>query len=109
MAALTLSVSSKFQFNTSKQQVVGASAAPLQALSITDAVKQPEQIFVQALSSNTGKITIGFSSGVTAGGAGIELVAGANTVLPSHKVSDYYVIADGSNQKLNIIYSSGAE
>jgi hypothetical protein len=108
MAALNLTVASKFKFNVIKQQIVGTAAAPLTALAISDSVKRPEQIFVQAPSTNTGKITIGLS-GVTAGGAGIELVAGANTVLPSHNVSDWFVIADASSQKLNIIYSSGAE
>lgn len=108
MAALNLTVSSKFKFNVIKQQSVGTAAAPLQALAISDSVKRPEQIFVQAPSTNTGKITIGFS-GVTAGGAGIELVAGANTVLPSSRVADWVVISDASSQKLNIIYSSGAE
>lgn len=108
MAALTLSASAKYKKNVIKQQVVGTAAAALTPLAVLDAVKTPEQIFVQAPSTNTGKITIGLS-GVTAGGAGIELVAGANTVLPSHNVSDWFVIADASAQKLNIIYSSGAE
>jgi hypothetical protein len=108
MAALTLSASAKYKQNVIKQQVVGAAAVALTPLAVLDAVKTPEQIFVQAPSTNTGKITIGLS-GVTAGGAGIELVAGANTVLPSHNVSDWFVIADASAQKLNIIYSSGAE
>jgi hypothetical protein len=108
MAALSLTVASKFKSNVIKQQTVGTSAVALTALAISDSVKNPEQIFVQAPSTNTGKITIG-RSGVTAGGAGIELVAGANTVLPSHNVSDWFVIADASAQKLNIIYSSGAE
>lgn len=108
MAALSLTISSKFKKNVIKQQTVGGTAAALTPLAITDIVKTPEQIFVQAPSTNTGKITIGFS-GVTDGGAGIELTAGANTVLPSHNVADWYVIASTAGQKLNIIYSCGAE
>lgn len=108
MAALSLTIGSKFKKNVIKQQTVGATAAALSPLAITDSVKTPEQIFVQAPSTNTGRITIGFS-GVTAGGAGIELTAGANTVLPSHNVADWYVIASGAGQLLNIIYSCGAE
>jgi hypothetical protein len=108
MAALSLTVGSRFKENVIKQQTVGTSASPLAPLVLADAVKRPEQIFVQALSGNTGKITIGHS-GVTAGGAGIELIAGANTVLPSNDGSDWHVISDSSGQKLNIIYSSGAE
>jgi hypothetical protein len=107
MAALSLTVGARFKKNVIKQQTVGTVATGLTPLAISDSVKQPEQIFVQALSGNTGKITIGLS-GVTAGGAGIELIAGANTVLPSNTVGDWYVISDSSNQKLNIIYSSGA-
>lgn len=108
MSALSLTIGSKFKKNVIKQQTVGTASAALQALAITDSVKTPEQIFVQAPSTNTGRITIGFS-GVTAGGAGIELTAGANTVLPSHNVADWYVIASAAGQALNIIYSCGAE
>jgi hypothetical protein len=108
MAALNLTVGSKFTNNTIKQQTVGGTAAALTPLAISDVVKGPEQIFVQALSTNTGKITIGTSSGVTAGGAGIELVAGANTVLPSHVSTDWYIIGSAAGQVLNIVYSSGA-
>ena len=108
MAALSFTVGARFKQNVIKQQTVGTASAALTPLVLTDSVKNPEQIFVQAPSTNTGKITIGLS-GVTSGGAGIELVAGANTVLPSHNPSDWFVIADGAGQKLNIIYSSGAE
>ena len=107
MAALSLTTGAKFKLNTAKQQTVGGTAAALTAPVSGDSMfgKQPQQIFVQAAAANTGKITIGLSSGVTAGGAGIELTAGANTILPSHNPSDWYVIATASGQLLNIIYS----
>lgn len=108
MAALNLTVGARFKYNVIKQQSVGTASAPLQSLDISDSVKRPEQIFVQAPVTNTGTITIGFS-GVTAGGPGIELIAGTNTVLPSGNVSDWFVISTAASQKLNIIYSSGAE
>jgi len=108
MAGLNLTVSSKFKNNTTKQQTVNGTAAVLSPLVLGDAVKNAEQIFVQALSTNSGRITIGTSSGVTAGGAGIELVAGANTVLPSHISTDWYIIGSAAGQVLNIMYSSGA-
>jgi hypothetical protein len=108
MPALNLTVGSRFKNNTIKQQTANGTAAVLTPVALGDAVKAPEQIFVQALSTNTGRITIGTSSGVTAGGAGIELVAGANTVLPSHISTDWYVIASAAGQVLNIVYSSGA-
>ena len=108
MAALNLTVASKFKNNTIKQQTVGGTAVVLSPLVLGDAVKNAEQIFVQALSTNTGRITIGTSGSVTAGGAGIELVAGANMVLPSHTSTDWYVIGSGAGQVLNIVYSSGA-
>jgi hypothetical protein len=108
MPALTLTTGARFKQNVIKQQTVGTAAAVLSPLVLGDAVKGSEQIFVQALSTNTGKITIGTSSGVTAGGAGIELVAGANTVLPSHTSTDWYIIGSAAGQVLNIVYSSGA-
>lgn len=108
MAGLNLTVGSKFKNNTIKQQTVGGTAAALSPLVLGDAVKNAEQIFVQALSTNTGRITIGTSAGVTAGGAGIELVAGANTVLPSHESTDWYIIGSAAGQVLNIVYSSEA-
>ncbi|NDC25666.1 MAG: hypothetical protein EBZ49_16265 [Proteobacteria bacterium] len=108
MAGLNFTVGSRFRQNTIKQQTANGTAAVLSPLVLGDAVKNAEQIFVQALSTNTGRITIGTSSSVTAGGAGIELVAGANTVLPSHISTDWYVIASAAGQVLNIVYSSGA-
>lgn len=107
MAGLNFTVGSKFKYNVIKQQNIGTVQAALIPLTITDSVKTPEQIFVQAPSTNTGKITIGFQ-GVTAGGAGIELVAGANTILPSHTGTEWYIIANSAGQVLNVIYSSGA-
>ena len=111
MSALSLTTGAKFKLNTAKQQTVGGTAAALTVPAAGEAMynKQPQQIFVQAAAANSGKITIGLSSGVTAGGAGIELVAGANTILPSHRPGDWYVIATASGQLLNIIYSGGEE
>jgi hypothetical protein len=109
MSALTMTIGGKFQFNTIKQQNVTDSAVVLTALAISDEVKgQPENIFVQALSSNGAAIFLG-KSGVTAGGAGIELLPGSSINLPDNKISDWYAISGTTGQKLNIIYSSGVE
>lgn len=106
MPALTLTTGAKFEKNTLKQQTVGTVAAALTPIALGDEVKKPEQIFVQALSTNGGIITIGMV-GVTNGGPGIELIAGANMVLPSH-TAEWYVIASIAGQKLNVMYSSEA-
>jgi phosphoserine phosphatase len=108
MSALALTVSSKFKNNVIKQQTCTTSAVVLTALASTDAIiGEPEQIFVQALSTNSVPIYIG-GSGVTAAGASIELVAGANTVLPSHRIADWYIICASGSPKLNIVYSAKA-
>jgi hypothetical protein len=109
MSALSLTVGARFKHNTFKQQTVGASSAQMTQLAISDAVKTPEQIFVQALPGNTGTITISNVNPAVSLGAGIVLSAGQNTVLPSHTPSEWYVIASGAGQILNILYSSGAE
>lgn len=106
---LTLSYNVKFSANTAKQQTVGNTASPLDPIVLGDAVKVPENILVQALSTNVGSITIGFDSGVTAGGAGIELPPGANVNLPTNRYQDVYVISAAGGELLNIIYSQGAE
>lgn len=90
-----------------KQQTVGTSSAPLTPLSTpTDPMKMPEQIFVQALSTNTASIFIGDST-VAAGGAGLELPPGANLSLPSNIPSRWHVISASAAQKLNITYLGG--
>lgn len=107
MSALSLTTGAKFKLNTAKQQTVGTSNVALTAPASGDVMfgKQPQQIFVQAASANTGKITLCLANSIAAGGAGIELTAGANTILPSHNPSDWYVIATAAGQVLNIIYS----
>lgn len=95
--------------NTSKQQTVPSTAAVITPPTLGDAVVKPESIFLQALSTNTESIFVGFTSGVTAGGAGIELPAGANINLPSLRYGSIYVISASGGQALNIVYSEGAE
>lgn len=109
MSALSLTVGARFKRNTFKQQTVGGTSAQMTQLALADAVKTPDQIFVQALPGNTGTITITNVNPAVSLGAGIVLSAGQNTVLPSHNPSDWYVIASGAGQILNILYSSGAE
>lgn len=87
---------------------VGTSAAQITQLDpVTDLpMKMPEQIFVQALSTNTASIFISLV-GVTAGGAGFELPAGANLSLPSNIPSLWYAVSASAGQKLNITYLGG--
>lgn len=105
MAAQGIAIPAHYEFLTFKQQTVGTSEAALTPLALTDAVKKAENIFVQAAASNTGKIYLA-QTGLTAGGAAIELAAGANLNLPSNDVA-WFAIADAANQKLNIVYCQG--
>ena len=107
MAAQVLSIPAHYENLVIKQQTVTTTQAALTPLVVvTDAIKKPENILVQALSTNTAPIYIG-ATGLTAGGAAIELAAGANINLPSNDFA-WFVIATSGSQKLNIIYCSGA-
>jgi hypothetical protein len=108
MSAQTIAIPSHYKNNVIKRQVVNTTATVLTALvPVTDAITgRPENIFVQALSTNSGPITLG-NSAVTAGGAGIELVAGANVNLPSNEIGFWFVVCASGTQQLNIVYQSG--
>jgi hypothetical protein len=71
-------------------------------------IKKPEQIFVQALSSNSEPIFIG-QSGVTADGlnGGYELQAGASMYLPAHMQSRWKAICATGGMVLLVTYVSG--
>lgn len=89
-----------------QQMSVTTSATVIPAFSTTGPFKNAsrcESIFVQAPATNSATITLG-KSGVTAGGAGIELVAGGNITLPSNDRSFWYAISASGTQKLNVIY-----
>lgn len=108
MSAQLLAISPHYKAVTPKQQSVTTTAAQIPQLAATDAVKgTPDNIFVQALSTNTGIITISNTASVTAGGAGIELPAGANINLPTHNAGEWYAIASAGTQKLNVTYAGG--
>ena len=104
----TIAIPSHYTNLVIKQQTVTITATALTALVVpTDVIQgRPDNIFIQAPATNTGAITLG-KSGVTAGGAGIELVAGANMNLPSNDISSWFVIVASGTQKLNIVYQSG--
>ncbi len=108
MAAIVLSVPAHYQKIIFKQQTVGTSEVQITQLALpSDAFAKAENVLLQALSTNTGIITVG-KTGVTNGGAGIEMVAGANISLPTHMLSEIYLIASGAGQKLNITYMTAA-
>lgn len=107
MSAQILSIPSHYKNLVFKQQTVTTSESALTPLvPVTDIIKKPENILVQALSTNTAPIYLA-GTGVTAGGAAIELAAGANINLPSNDQA-WFAIATSGSQKLNIIYCSGA-
>lgn len=106
---LEISAMAKYENNTSKQQAVSGVAAVISPPVLGDAVKKPENIFVQAVSANAGNVTIGFDSSVTAGGAGIELPPGATLNLASLRYESIYVIGPDTGEMINIVYSEGVE
>lgn len=106
MSMLTIAIPSHYSQIVTKQQTVSASSTVLTALAASDAIKgRPDNIFVQALAANTGKVYINLGT-ATIGGAGIELVPGSNINLPGNLVSSWQVIGTASD-KLNIIYQAG--
>lgn len=108
--AKNISLAPHYKYNVFKQQTVTTSAAVVTPLAASDAiVGRPENIFVQALSTNTSPIYISNSSGVTAAGASIELTAGANLNLPAQDYANWYAICTSGSQKLNIVYQAQVE
>lgn len=107
MSAQVLAVSAKFKLFTPKQLSVtsgGDIAFPTPAYG--DDVQKPEGIFVQALSSNANRIFIG-KSGVTVGGAGIELNPGSVVMLETRDYTEWFARAQTNGDKLNITYFAG--
>jgi hypothetical protein len=96
-----------YRLNIPKQQVVSGSSAPLTPLASSDEIKMPDNIFVQALSTNNAAIIISSASPAVAGGAGIELPPGGNVSLPDNDPSKWFVISITPGQKLNINYQAG--
>lgn len=105
-----ISLAPHYKKQVFKQQTVSTGAAQLTQLASSDVIKgRPENIFLQALSTNTAPIYVANSNGVTAAGASIELTAGSNLNLPGHDAANWYVIATSGSQKLNIVYQSDVE
>lgn len=80
-------------------------AAQLPAIPESSAVKKPERVLIQALSTNTAPIFIKNANDVTSNGStgGHELPANSNMELPLTDDRSYYAIAAGT-QKLQVTY-----
>jgi hypothetical protein len=104
MAALNLVTTQHYKNVQFSQLTVGTTEVAFPAVNAT--VVKPENIFVQAPTTNTGNITIGYT-GLSSGGAGIQLAPGANMNLPLLDTSVLYAIASGAGQALNVSYQSG--
>lgn len=96
-----------YRISVQKQQSVGVASAPMTTLVAGDALAASENIFVQALSTNTSPIMISVVNPAVAGGVGYELPPGSNMSLSSCNASDYFVISGAAAQKLNITYQAG--
>ena len=109
MAAQSLQVQGHYNKVVMKQQTVTTTSAQLTQLAASDAIKgTPSNIFLQALSTNsTNVITVYNVNPSVAGGAGIELVAGANINLPTLNPTEWYVVSSAGSPKLNITYMAG--
>ena len=68
---------------------------------------KPDNIILQAPSTNTGPITICNFTPAVAGGRGIEIPAGGNVSLPNFNPAEWYVVSTAGTQKLNIMYQAG--
>lgn len=107
MSAQTIAISPNYKNLDIHQLSVTTTESALPAFTVDGPIKgRCESIFVQALSTNTGTITLN-ATGVTSGAAGIELAAGSNVVLPCNDRSFWYAIASTGTQKLNVIYQGG--
>lgn len=105
MSVHTIAIPAHYKNITMKQQTVSATSTALTPPALGDAVyKRPDNIFVQALAANSGKVYLGIGTTV-AGAAGIELAPGANVNLPSNDPLVWQVIGTASD-KLNITYQS---
>lgn len=106
MSAQTIAIPPNYKIVEMQQMSVTTTRAVLVAYSASGPFKgRCESIFIQAMSTNSGTITVG-NSAVTSGGAGIELVAGGNITLPCNDRGFWYVIASTGTQKLNVIYQA---
>ena len=103
----TISIPAHYKNITDKQMTIsGTSTVITQLTPVTDNVKgRPENIFVQALAGNTGKVYLRQGT-ATVGGSGLELAPGANINLPSNDATTWQAIGTASD-KLNIVYMSG--
>lgn len=102
-------VAPHYRVNVQKQQTVTTASAALTPLVAADGISTPDNIFVQALSTNTSPIIISSNNPAVAAGPGIELPPGGNTSLPSVKATDWFVVTTAGSQKLNISYQAGLE
>lgn len=111
MNTLATAVPAKYKYNTMIQQSIGASSTQITQPQSSDEVglMPLDNIFVQAPTTNTGKITLRNKSPVTDGGAGVELAPGANYNLPDKNPANWYIIASAASQKFNIVYSRVVE
>jgi hypothetical protein len=106
---MQLAILPHYRLNVAKQQSVGVASAALTPLDpLVDDIKgRPENIFVQALSTNTAPIIISSTNPAVSGGVGFELAPNANMSLPGNDSTQWFVIAGAAAQKLNITYQAG--
>ena len=108
MSAIQLTTQGHYAKVVQKQQSVTTTSAQLTQIASSDAIKgTPSNIFLQALSTNTGIITVYNANPSVAAGAGFEMTAGTNINLPTVNAGEWYVVASAGTQKLNITYGAG--
>ena len=91
-----------------QQMTVGTSVLSLPTPSAASGIKNPERIFLQALSTNSGIIFVGEADVDSTGSTGgFELPAGASFILPLRAASAYQVIATAAGQKLQVSFLAG--
>lgn len=97
-------------FLTQISQVVGTSVAQLSVVApVPVALKRPDRVHVQAMTSNMFSVILKNKNDVLADGSagGYELPPGANIFIPITTYEDFYVIAGGANQRIQINFEGG--
>lgn len=88
--------------------IVGTSAASLPAPAVASGIKNPERIFLQAISTNGATIFIGEADVLADGSTGgFEMPPGSSLILPLRMASVYKAISAAPSQKLQVSFLAG--
>lgn len=93
-----------FQRMTQKLATVGLSATAFPTPATTDEVPNPEAIYVQSPSTNTGKIYVGAAPTANLSTPSFEILPGGDAMIPYVKDENLKHVSDVAAQKLMVTY-----